>query len=214
MNNFIPAVALLGLSTAVGGAEAAPGNPEKGAETAAMCVACHQSDGGGKHVEGGESWPRLAGLNATYIAKQLHSFKEGSRQNASMMPFANMLSDQQIANVAAYYAQLAPTQGQGGDGATQAVLDRGRQIAERGDWSQYIVSCKSCHGPGSRGAGDTFPGIAGQHAGYIKAQLKAWQAGTRSNDPQNLMGTIAKRMSDDDIEAVAAWLATQTPVTR
>lgn len=211
MKNFIPAVALLGLSAAVGDLQAASGNPEKGAETAAMCVACHQPDGGGQHVEGGESWPRLAGLNATYIAKQLHSFKEGSRQNPSMMPFANTLGDQQIADVAAYYAQLEPTQGQGGEETPQAVLDRGQQIAERGDWSRYIVSCKSCHGPGSRGAGDTFPGIAGQHAGYIKAQLKAWQAGTRSNDPQNLMGAIAKRMTDEDIEAVAAWLATRTP---
>lgn len=188
------------------------GDPEKGASAAAACTACHQADGSGRHVEGGESWPRLAGLNAEYIAKQLHDFKKGNRQNASMMPFANMLSDQQIIDVAAYYAQMEPTAGQGGGNASEDMLKRGQQIAERGDWSQYIVSCKSCHGPDNQGAGAVFPGIAGQHAGYIKAQLNAWKEGTRSNDPQNLMGTIAERMSDEDIHAVAVWLANQSPV--
>ena len=206
-------LAAMGLAAHAGMALAAPeGDPEKGKQAAAMCTACHQADGSGKHVEGGESWPRLAGMNAAYLAKQLHDFKNGDRQNASMMPFANMLSDQQIADVAAYYAQLEPTPGQGGENASEAVLKRGEQIAERGDWSEYVVSCKSCHGPDSRGAGATFPGIAGQHAGYIKAQLKAWQEGSRSNDPQNLMGAVAKRMSNEDIHAVAVWLANQSPV--
>ena len=100
--------------------------------------------------------------------------------------------------------------GQGGANADEATLKRGQQLAERGDWSQYIVSCKSCHGPGNRGAGDVFPGIAGQHAGYIEAQLKAWKEGTRKNDPQDLMGSIARRMSDEDIHAVAVWLANQS----
>src|SRR5690554_8178704 len=75
---------------------------------------------------------------------------------------------------------------------------RGQQLAERGDWSQYIVSCKSCHGPANRGAGDVFPSIAGQHAGYIETQLKAWKEGTRKNDPQDLMGSIARRMRSEE----------------
>lgn len=203
-------LAAIGFAAYAGLAQSAPaGDPERGKAASATCVACHQADGSGKHVEGGESWPRLAGLNADYIVKQLHDFKNGDRQNASMMPFANMLSDQQIVDVAAYYAQLEPTAGQGGGNASEAILKRGEQIAMRGDWSQYIVSCKSCHGPDNQGAGDVFPGIAGQHAGYIKAQLNAWKEGTRSNDPQNLMGTIAKRMSGEDIHAVAVWLANQ-----
>jgi len=206
-------LAALGLAASAGLVQAAPeGNPERGAELVTACVACHQADGSGKHVEGGQSWPRLAGLDAQYFIKQYNDIKSGSRQSSTMMPFVNMLNEQQLADVAAYYAQMTPTPGQGGETAPEAVLQRGKQIAERGDWSQYIVSCKSCHGPGSRGAGATFPGIAGQHAGYIEAQLKAWQDGTRSNDPQNLMGTIAKRMSDEDIHAVAVWLANQSPV--
>lgn len=187
------------------------GDAESGAVTAGVCSACHQADGSGKNVPGGESWPRLAGLGAAYIAKQLHDYQSGERSNASMMPFANMLNDQQIADVAAYYASLPATQGDGGEDSDEAVLKRGQQLAERGDWSEYIVSCKSCHGPGSRGAGDVFPGIAGQHAGYIEAQLQAWKAGIRKNDTQDLMGSIARRISDDDIQAVAAWLAGQSP---
>ncbi|WP_404364478.1 c-type cytochrome [Marinobacter sp.] len=209
----IPGILLaLGLVTCSGLVLAeVEGDAERGAAAAGVCTACHQADGSGKNVPGGQSWPRLAGLNAAYIARQLQDYQSGERSNASMMPFANMLNEQQIADVAAYYASLPATQGKGGEYADEAMLKRGKQLAERGDWSKYIVSCKSCHGPGNRGAGEVFPGIAGQHAGYIKAQLQAWKAGTRTNDTQDLMGSIARRMSDDDIQAVAAWLAGQKP---
>ncbi len=204
---------LLGVSLATGQAMALEGNVERGEMAAGTCVACHQADGSGMNVPGGESWPRLAGLDADYIAKQLHDFKEGRRHNASMMPFANMLDDQQIADVAAYYSEMPVTEAQSDGDADEALLARGEQLAMRGDWDEYIVSCKSCHGPRNEGAGDTFPGVASQHAGYIENQLHAWQAGERDNDPQNLMGAIAKRMSDDDIRAVSAWLASQTVET-
>ncbi len=200
---------LMGACLMASGSIAQEGDAERGEAASATCVACHQANGGGMNISGGESWPRLAGLNSNYIAKQLHDFKAGDRQNATMVTFANMLDDQQIADVAAYYSQLPATPGQGGDNADEALLARGEQLAERGDWNAYIVSCKSCHGPGGQGVGETFPGIAGQHAGYISAQLNAWKSDTRSNDPQNLMGAIAKRMSEEDIQAVSAWYATQ-----
>mgnify|MGYP000271180454 FL=1 len=200
---------LLGACIIASTSVAQEGDAERGEAASATCVACHQANGGGMNISGGESWPRLAGLNSNYIAKQLHDFKAGDRQNATMVTFANMLDDQQIADVAAYYSQLPATPGQGGDNADEALLARGEQLAERGDWNAYIVSCKSCHGPGGQGVGETFPGIAGQHAGYISAQLNAWKSDTRSNDPQNLMGAIAKRMSKEDIQAVSAWYATQ-----
>ncbi|PAU70516.1 c-type cytochrome [Vreelandella alkaliphila] len=200
---------LIGASTLAGTAFAETGDAERGQAAAATCTACHQANGSGMNIPGGESWPRLAGLNADYIVKQLHDFKEGRRQNATMMPFANMLNDQQIVDVAAYYSEMPITPGQGGDDVDEALLARGEQLAERGDWDAYIVSCKSCHGPGGTGVGETFPGIASQHAGYISNQLHAWQNDQRSNDPQNLMGAIAKRMSDEDIQAVSAWYAGQ-----
>lgn len=196
------------LLAAASPAWAQAGDPEQGKAEAAVCVACHQADGMGMNVPGGESWPRLAGMNADYLAKQLHDFTSGRRENMTMMPFANMLDDQQIADVAAYYSQMEPTGADGGE-VEDEVLVRGEQLAQRGDWDEYIVSCKSCHGPGNQGVGDVFPGIAGQQAGYIEDQLHAWQNGTRSNDPQDLMVSIAQRMSDEDIHAVAAWLATQ-----
>lgn len=201
---------LLGLGLAAGQAQALEGDAERGQQAAGACVACHQADGSGMNVSGGESWPRLAGLPAEYIAKQLHDFKEGRRENATMMPFANMLDDQQIVDVAAYYSEMPVTEAQGGEDAGEDLLARGEQLALRGDWDEYIVSCKSCHGPGNEGAGGTFPGIASQHAGYIETQLRAWQAGERGNDPQNLMGAIAERMSDEDIRAVSVWLANQS----
>ncbi len=201
---------LLGLGLAAGQAQALDGDAERGEQAAGACVACHQADGSGMNVSGGESWPRLAGLPAAYIAKQLHDFQAGRRENTTMMPFANMLDDQQIADVAAYYSEMPVTEAQGGSDADAALLARGEQLARRGDWDAYIVSCQSCHGPGNEGAGETFPGIASQHAGYIETQLRAWKAGERSNDPQNLMGAIAGRMSDEDIRAVSAWLANQS----
>lgn len=204
-------LAALGFAGLSGFAQATPeGDASRGADVANLCTACHQADGSGMNMQDGESWPRLAGLNAEYFAKQLRDIKKGTRMSPTMTPFVNMLNDQQIADVATYYSELQPTTGKGGENADEGTLKRGEQLAERGDWSQYIVSCKSCHGPGNRGAGDVFPGIAGQHAGYIKAQLKAWKEGARKNDPQDLMGSIARRMSDDDIHAVAVWLANQS----
>ncbi len=204
----------VGVSLAAAGALAQEGDAERGQAAAATCSACHQADGSGMNVPNGESWPRLAGLDAEYIVKQLHDFKEGRRENATMVTFANMLDDQQILDVAEYFDQMAVTPGQGGDEADEALLARGQQLAERGDWNAYIVSCQSCHGPGGNGVGSTFPGVASQHAGYISTQLMAWKNGTRSNDPQNLMGAIAKRMSDNDIQAVSAWYATQSGSTQ
>ena len=207
---FLISGLLVGVSLVAVGALAEEGDVERGQVAAATCSACHQTDGSGKNVPSGESWPRLAGLDAEYIVKQLYDFKEGRRANATMVTFANMLDDQQIADVAEYYSQMSVTPGQGGEDADEELLARGQQLAERGDWNAYIVSCQSCHGPGGAGVGGTFPAIASQHAGYISAQLTAWKNETRSNDPQNLMGAIAKRMSDNDIQAVSAWYATQS----
>lgn len=211
--NYLPTtIVAMGLTVLTVWAQAATsGDASRGAEAAATCTSCHQPDGSGANNEQGEPWPQLAGMNADYLAKQLHDFKSGQRDNATMKPFASMLSDQQILDVARYYSEMTPKQGEGGSSASQAALQRGQKLAQRGDWSEYIVSCKSCHGPDNQGAGSVFPGIAGQHARYIEVQLKAWQSGTRKNDPQDLMVTIAQRLNDEDIRAVAAWLATQPP---
>jgi len=181
---------------------------ERGKAAAATCVACHQADGSGMNNEGAESWPRLTGLHPEYIVTQLKDFKEGRRTNASMQPFANMLDDDQLGDVAAYYASLEVTAAEPVE-ASDELLERGRELAMNGDWDRYIVACVSCHGPGNHGVGSTFPNIAGQHPAYIVTQLQAWKDGERENDPLGLMKSIAKRMTQEDMQAVAAWLGQQ-----
>ncbi|WP_151669790.1 c-type cytochrome [Nitrincola schmidtii] len=190
-------------------ANAIDGDATRGQAAAAVCTACHQADGSGMYMPGGESWPRLAGLDAAYIYKQLKDFTEGQRKNASMAPFAAMLNDQQMRDVSVYYSEMPATAGKGGESADEEMLKWGQTLATNGDWSRYIPSCQSCHGPDNLGAGEHFPAIAGQHSGYIEAQLLAWQKETRQNDPQHLMLAIAERLSPYDIQAVSAWLSMQ-----
>ncbi|UJF24877.1 cytochrome c4 [Suttonella sp. R2A3] len=203
------AMSCLGMSVFSLNALALEGNAEEGHKSAIVCSACHHEDGSGQNIPGGESWPKLAGMNAEYLYKQLQDFKEGARENPTMAAIVLPLSDEQMKNLAVYYSELPKLPGQGGEEASEEQLALGQKLAERGNWDKYIVSCQSCHGPDNQGAGTHFPAIAGQHAGYIEQELKAFQEGVRYNDPQNLMSTIAKRMNDEEIHAVALWLSTQ-----
>lgn len=198
----------LATSVAVSAAELDAAAIERGKAAAVTCIACHQADGAGMNIPAGESWPRLAGLDRDYMVSQLKAFKDGSRNNASMLAFANMLNDEQMVDVATYYASL-PVPKVATVEVSADLLKHGEKLATQGDWNRYIVACTSCHGIGNQGNGTVFPGIAGQQPAYIAQQIKAWQADTRKNDPQHLMSVIAKRMEDRDIEAVSAWLATQ-----
>ncbi len=169
------------------------------------CQACHGLNGEGNEAGG---YPRLAGMNAEYLAHQLKSFKNGSRKNPVMAPQAASLTDAQVKAVANYYAQLpvpvvqAPT-------PPAELMTAGESLARNGRWSDTIPACIQCHGPHGQGVDPYFPDIAGQHASYIAHQLKAWQSGQRSNDPNGLMAAVAKRLSDADIKAVAAYFASQ-----
>lgn len=194
---------------AITSAHGLEGDAKAGEQTAAVCVACHQPDGSGMNIPGGESWPSLAGIDANYLYKQLSDIKAGTRQSPSMMPFASMLSEQQAKDVAVFYSQMPAVPGKGGAEATEEMLAHGKKLATEGDWDRYIVPCSTCHGPDNLGAGESFPKLAGQHAGYISDQLKAWQSGKRDNDPQHLMLAIAERLNDEDIRAVSEWLARQ-----
>lgn len=171
---------------------------------ATACLACHGADGAGNGPAG---FPRLAGMDADYLARQIRDFRSGARQNAVMAPIAKALSDEEAAAVAAYYAAL-PAPAIPAPAAAPEKLALGEALVNLGRWSDTIPACVQCHGPGARGVDAQFPGIAGQHAGYIEAQLRAWKAGQRNNDPNELMKVVARRLSDEDISAVAAYLAT------
>jgi len=189
-------------------------NPE-----AMACISCHGQDGKGLPEMGS---PRLSGLPAAYIAKQLRDFKAGIRENALMKPIASALSDEEISTVAVAYAAQAKVNVEAPDVALP-VQGSGAWIALRGAWNRNIPECTSCHGPSGMGMGNTFPPLAGQSAAYLEAQLQAWRTktvatgkkhskakvvvATRRNDLNGLMQHIAVDLTDEEIKAVAAYFA-------
>lgn len=169
----------------------------------APCMTCHGADGAGMAAGG---FPALSQLAPGYMVKQLQDFKSGARASAVMAPTVAQLSEAQMDAASQYYASQQPAAPALAT-ADEALLARGAALVNEGDWSRYIVPCASCHGPDNRGVGAEFPALAGQHASYIKQQLLAWQGGSRSNDPQQLMLAIAERLSTAEIEAVAEYLS-------
>jgi cytochrome c553 len=168
------------------------------------CLACHGAKGEGNTEQG---YPMLAGLNAHYIAKQLNDFKHGVRQNPIMNTVAGNLSATDIDNVAAYFASLKPSL----ENVDPSTFEIGEKLAIQGDKARSIPACFSCHGQGAHGVGDMFPAIAGQHASYIATQLRNFKGGDRRNDPSEMMGNVAKHLTDGQIEAVSVYLSSLDP---
>lgn len=191
------------------GASAQTASPEiiasKGDGAIVACATCHGSDGAGTGT-----FPRLAGLNAEYMRRQLEDFTNGRRENAVMQPIAEALGEEGWVAMSNYFADMAVAAASGPVPGEDGSV--GARIALRGAWNRQVPACVQCHGPGGIGVGEDFPAIAGQPAGYIVAQLKAWREGTRSNDPLELMRHLAAELSDEEVEQVADWFARQSPV--
>lgn len=175
-----------------------------GTGTIAACASCHGKDGGGQ-----ASFPRLAGMNATYLLKQLGDFDRGTRANAVMQPIAKALAPEDRVAITRYYAALPVPAAQTGPAPASAPAGPGETLALLGKWSDGVPACVQCHGPGGTGVGDAFPAIAAQPAGYIAAQLQAWQAGTRKNDPLELMRHLSEKLSPSEVRAVSDWFSRQ-----
>lgn len=174
---------------------------------AAPCVACHGADGGGQAAAG---FPRLAGLNAAYLRKQLEDFASGVRANPTMQPMAAALNTEERAALADYYSRLpVPATPAATASPEVALRDAGSRLARDGRWNIHLPGCDQCHAPGGVGVGDHFPPLAGQSALYIANQLRAWKQGSRHNDPLQLMQSVAGKLDDADIAAVSAWYAGQ-----
>lgn len=202
----VSCVAILLASLAVGASWAAdPATLSRsGAPGVAACSSCHGAAG-----EGQGSFPRLAGLNRDYLARQLHEFANGRRANGVMGPIAKALAPADRNALADFYAKLSAAVA-----PVAAPSDRAAErLALRGAWHKGVPACVQCHGPGGRGVGAAFPAIAGQRAGYISAQLRAFKSGQRANDPLKLMRAPAAKLTDEEIDAVAQWFAAQ-PVQR
>lgn len=164
------------------------------------CASCHGDQG-----EGASITPRLAGLSQEYLVKQLKDFASGERINESMHYVARELQQQDIAQVAAYYASLPvpPLTLPPSD----ADLVRGRMLFEKGDWKLNVPACASCHGKQGEGVGVAFPPLAAQQPEYLFSQLSAWKGGRRHNSPQALMDDIASRLSYEDLYAASYYAA-------
>ncbi|MBX2838790.1 MAG: cytochrome c4 [Gammaproteobacteria bacterium] len=174
---------------------------DAGKAKSATCAACHGADG--KAII--PAYPNLAGQHAGYTAKQLMNFRDGDRVNPVMSPMAAGLSDEDIADLAAYYESLPAIPGVADE---SAELQKGADIFQGGIAGTGIPACSGCHAPnGSGNPAANFPALSGQDAGYLEAQLKAFRAGERQNDPGSMMRSLAKRMTDDEIAALANYIA-------
>lgn len=193
---LISLVVTLGLAT---GAQAA-GNAEAGKTLSVACGACHGADGNSL----APSFPKLAGQGERYLLKQLKDFKSGTRANPIMAGQVAGLNEQQMADLAAFYASQTVTIGQ----AKKELVEQGERLYRAGNQEKGIPACMACHGPSGKGmAGAGFPALGGQHAGYIKAQLDAFSAETRTNDGETrMMRDIARRMHNEEIEAVSSYI--------
>lgn len=182
-----------------------------GPGAATACFSCHGMDGAG---DAGGGFPRLAGLGARYLAKQLENYADGSRPNDIMTPIALALSAQQRQAVARFYADLPPRRAPfpaAGDSADSRLLQRGATLYAVGSQSLGVQACVTCHGPGGKGMGFIFPAVGGQPAHYVSEQLRLWREGTRTNDQAGMMRTVASRLQDEDVRALGLYLQSMPP---
>ncbi|MBH0035355.1 cytochrome c4 [Pseudoalteromonas sp. NZS71_1] len=187
-------------------AAAFDGDVNAGKEKSATCAACHGPDGNAPV----NIYPKIAGQHPDYILKQLQDLKLGmtsggkeGRMDPVMSAMAMPLSEQDMKDLAAYFSSMNMTEG----ATPKDVVEVGEMLFKAGDAERGIPSCAACHGP--RGNGSSlakFPKISFQHPGYIKAQLEKFRDGTRHNDLNGMMGDIAKKLTDKDIEVLSQYL--------
>lgn len=189
-----------GLLLAVATSASAAGDATAGQTKAStVCVACHGLDGNSVNPE----WPSIAGQHANYIIKQVKAFRAGERVNALMSPIAMTLTDQEIEDVAAYYS----TQKIKGQEAAKDSVELGQKIYRGGVADSKIPACMACHGPSGRGNPPAvFPAIRSQHATQIALQLQAYKKGERKTDQNEMMRTIAAKLTDQQINALAQYI--------
>ncbi len=187
-------------------AEGAKVDAAKGQEIVnKVCVACHGADGNSPSPVN----PKLAGQIPEYLEKQLTNFKPGAngkaeRANPVMAGFAATLSADDARNVAAYFGSQ---KSKPGAAKNKDTILLGQKIWRGGDVAKGIPACASCHGASGAGVPVQYPRLAGQHAEYTEAQLRSFRAGERANDAAKMMRTIAGKMNDAEIKAVADYAA-------
>jgi cytochrome c553 len=212
MNSIIRNAALvLGLVATTQFAQAA-GDAAAGQQKAAACAACHGADGNSP----APTFPKIAGLGEKYLAKQLADIKSGARSVPQMIGQLDNFSEQDLADIAAYYAgqqiQLAGSEPlsvmlNNGDNVDGLML--GRKIFRAGNPETGVPACMGCHSPTGKGNSPAgYPRLSGQYAQYVETQLKAFREGARANDGDTRpMRTAARQLSDAEIKALANYVA-------
>ncbi|MEO8673340.1 MAG: c-type cytochrome [Tahibacter sp.] len=204
--SFRQIVALAGL-LAIGSVQAETaahdmvGDAKAGEAKAAACGACHGPDGNSAAA----TYPKLAGQQESYVARQLQLFKSNTRQNAIMAGFVATLTEQDMHDLGAHFATKRAIPGV----ADAKLAVRGEQIYRGGDAKLAIPACMACHGPDGRGnPGAGYPQLAGQWTDYISLKLKEWHDGGNwgEDDRAKVMPEIAKRLSAADMAAVSSYI--------
>ena len=176
------------------------GNPVLGKDKSQLCQGCHGEEG----ISFEPLIPKLAGQYGVYIAKQLRNYQAGTRSHKIMSAMAATIGDEDLADIAAYFASRNKMKGKGSDNQL------GQKIFLNGDMSRMMVACVNCHGANGKGKTPTnavFPVIGGQQRGYIRAQLINFRKGDRSNSPGGIMNIITQKLTDAEIEALAEYIS-------
>lgn len=193
---------IVGLLVALGlaGPAQAAGDPVAGQAKTIVCGACHGVDGNSVLP----NFPKLAGQGERYLLKQMRDIKSGARPVVEMTGMLDPLSEQDMADVAAYYASQKMTVGT----AEAELVERGQDLFRGGKLAEGMPACTGCHLPDGSGIATAgYPHLGGQHADYSAKQLTAFREGERSNDGDSMiMRDIAAKLSNKDIEAVSTYL--------
>jgi cytochrome c553 len=181
-------------------AEVTPPDPSKAQQIVnQLCAACHGADGNSVIPAN----PNLARQIPEYTSKQLANFKNGERVNAVMAGMVAALSPEDMANLGVYFWQQTAKPGVAND-KELALL--GQSLYRGGNAATGVPACSGCHSPDGVGIPKQYPRLAGQHAEYTAAQLKAWRSGERANDPNKMMRMIAAKLTDREIQAVSEFI--------
>jgi cytochrome c553 len=177
-----------------------PGDASAGQTKSAACAACHGMDGNSASAQ----FPKLAGQHASYIVRQLELFKSGKRVNPIMAGMAAPLSEQDMRDIAAYFASKTSLPGV----ADAKLVPLGEAYYRSGDAKDGVPACMACHGPDGRGnPGSQYPQLGGQHADYVALRLKAFRDGSAGGDDRTkIMEAIAKNLNDSEIGAIASYV--------
>lgn len=177
------------------------------AQRVLACTACHGAQG---RAAPDGYYPRIAGKPAGYLYNQLVNFHGGRRSYRLMTQMVEPLTDNYLREMAEHFAALdLPYPAPSPLSITAQELQRGEQLALRGDDVRQVPACVQCHGTALTGVQPSIPGLLGLPRDYLNAQMGAWRSGQRRAHAPDCMATITRRLSDSDVAAVSGWLASQ-----